>query len=95
MTDKSAYERKLDAKLEEWNAEIDRLKAQAKEASADTEIEIRQQIDELQDRRDDARSRLEKVKDSSNEAWEDVKAGADKAWDEMQASFEKAKARFS
>ena len=39
MSKKEAYERKLQAQLNEWSAEIDRLQAKAQGASADLQIE--------------------------------------------------------
>ncbi len=39
MSDKKAYEEKQRAKLAEWRAEIDKLKAKAEQANAEMKIE--------------------------------------------------------
>ncbi len=41
MTDKDAYVQKLHAKLDEWNAEIDKLKAKADKAGRIRALSIR------------------------------------------------------
>ena len=94
MDQKQAYIRKYEAKLEEWQAEIDKLRAQAKAASADSEIDQEAQIDELRQRRDEMQAQMEKLKSSQSEAWDDVKTGARKAWTEMSEAVGKARGRF-
>lgn len=95
MTDKQAYENKLEAQLKEWQADIDKFKAKAQEASADAQIKHEAQLQELRSQRDDVHSRLEAVQNASSDAWKDVKKGADAAWDSMSDSMRQAWNRFS
>ncbi|MDW3118210.1 MAG: hypothetical protein R8G60_10835 [Roseovarius pacificus] len=83
MDDKTAYQEKMNAKLDEWKADIDKLQAKARQAQADAQIEYKDQIDELKKRRDRMEKELEQVQSASAEAWKDFKDGADKAWDAM------------
>ena len=39
MNMKEAYEKKLEAQMEEWSLEIDKLKAKADKAEADSQLE--------------------------------------------------------
>ena len=95
MKDKrKAYEEKLDAQLEEWNAQIALLKARADKAKAEARIEYNKSIEALQHRQDEARAKLRELKTSSDEAWEDIKASAEKVWDEVKAAFHSAASRF-
>ncbi|MGR3314064.1 hypothetical protein [Roseovarius indicus] len=94
MDQQQAYKQKYEAKLEEWQAEIDKLRAQAKGASADSQIDYEKQLDELRQRRDEMQAQVEKLKSSQGEAWTDMKAGAEKAWTEMSSAMEKARSRF-
>ena len=48
MTDKEAYLQKLQAKLDEWEADIQVLKAKASGANADAQIQLNKQIRELE-----------------------------------------------
>ena len=95
MNDKrKAYEEKLDAQLEEWNAHIALLKARADKAKAEMKIEYYKTIEALQRRQDEARAKLDELKTAGDEAWEDLKTGAEKAWDEVKAAFHSAASKF-
>ena len=94
MSDKTAYTRKLEAEIEEWNAEIDLLRAKAKSASADAQLDYEQQIDDLKSKRDEMEVKLQELNDASAGAWEDVKRGVDRAWKDMSAAVEAATSRF-
>ncbi|MDX1705726.1 hypothetical protein [Pseudidiomarina sp.] len=50
MSDKEAYEKKYEAQIEEWRAELDQLKAKVKKASGEAEVKYRNKIDELEDK---------------------------------------------
>ena len=95
MKDKrKAYEEKLDAQMEEWNAQIALLKAKADKAKAEAKIEYYKTIEDLQHRQDEARAKLHELKTAGDEAWEDLKTGAEKAWDEVKAAFHSAASKF-
>ena len=95
MKDKrKAYEDKLDAQLEEWNAQIALLKARADKAKTEAKIEYYKTIDTLEHNKAEARTKLHELKNASDEAWEDLKTGAEKAWDEVKAAFHSAASKF-
>lgn len=95
MKDKrKAYEEKLDAQLEEWNAQIALLKARAAKAKAEAKIEYNKTIEALQHRQDEARAKLHELKTAGDEAWEDLKKGAEKAWAEVKTAFQDAASKF-
>jgi hypothetical protein len=95
MKDKrKAYEEKLDAQLEEWNAQIALLKAKADKAKADVKIEYYKTIEALQHKQDEAGTKLHELKTAGDEAWEDLKTAAEKAWDEVKTAFHIAVSKF-
>ena len=94
MSMKEAYEKKLQSKLDEWNTDIDKLKAKADSAEADAQLEYYKQIEELRSMQEAARKKLEELKDTSDDAWEDLKAGIDSAWDSLSRSIKSAFSRF-
>ena len=95
MKDKrKAYEEKLDAQLEEWNAQIALLKARADKARAEAKVEYNKTIEALQRRQDEARAKLHELKTAGDEAWEDLKTGAEKAWAEVKTAFHDAASKF-
>ena len=94
MNDKQAYEKKVQARLDEWSAEIDRLKAKAADLEADAQLEYNERIEALRTLRDSAAEKLEKLRKSGDDAWEDLKGGVDEAWTKLEAAFLQAKSRF-
>lgn len=95
MKDKrKAYEEKLDAQLEEWNAQIALFKARADKAKAEAKIEYYKTIEALQRKQNDAKVKLRELKTAGDEAWEDLKVGAEKAWAEVKTAYHDASSRF-
>ena len=94
MDEKTAYRRKLEARLDQWRAEIDKLRARAVEAGADASLEYRKQIDRLHGRQEAARDRLKEIDEASGEAWKDLRAGLEKAWDDLESAVSQARKRF-
>ena len=91
---RKAYEEKLDAQLEEWNAQIALLKAKADKARAEAKIDYNKTVEALQHRQDEARTKLHELKTSGDEAWEDLNTGAEKAWAEVKTVFHDAITKF-
>lgn len=59
VTDKrKAYEEKCDAQLQEWNAQIDLLKARADKAKAEAKIEYYKTIEDMPTRKNIQKERL-------------------------------------
>jgi len=95
MRDKrKAYEEKLDAQLDVWNAQIALLKAKADKVKAEAKIEYYKIIEALQHKQDEAGTKLHELKTSGDEAWEDLKTGVEKAWAEVETSFHEATSKF-
>lgn len=94
MSMKEAYEKKLQAQLDEWNAEIDKLKAKADEAEADAQLEYYKQIEGLRSKQEMARDKLKELKEAAEDAWEDLKAGVDSAWDSLGETLKSVASRF-
>jgi multidrug resistance efflux pump len=95
MKDKrKAYEEKLEAQFEEWNAQIALLKARADKVKADAKIQYYKNIEALEHKQKEAGTKLHELKAAGDEAWEDVKIGAEKAWDEVKAAYHSAASKF-
>jgi uncharacterized coiled-coil DUF342 family protein len=94
MPDKDAYVQKMHAKLDEWNAEIDELKAKADKAEAKSRFEYQKEIENLRERREDAKEKLTEISRSGEGAWEDLKSGIQNAVDSMEEALKSARSRF-
>ena len=94
MDKRKAYQEKLDAQLEEWNAQISLLRAKADKAGAEAKVEYYKLIESLQNKQNGVRTKLQELKAASDEAWGDLKAGAEKAWAEVKTAFDSAESKF-
>ena len=94
MSSRDEYIRKMQAKLEEWNADIDTLTAKANEVSADIRSEYNEQIESLKAKQAAARQKIEEVQKSGESAWKDLKSGVDLAWTAIGEAVDSAKSRF-
>ncbi len=94
MSNKEAYEQKLQAQLDEWTADIDKLKAKADQAEAGAKIDYDKQIEELRSMKDASKEKLEELKNAGDDAWEDLKTGIDSAWDTMGNAIKSATSKF-
>lgn len=94
MATKDAYQKKLEAQLDEWEAKLEVLAAKARNATADARISYENELEGLKSKRLAARQKLDELGKSSEDAWEDLKDGAESAWDEMGKAIEKFASRF-
>lgn len=94
MSMKEAYEKKLQAQLDEWSLEIDKLKTKADKADAEAQLEYYKQIEYLRSMQEKSNQKLLELKDASDDAWEDLKAGIDSASDSLSQALKSAISRF-
>ncbi len=94
MEKKEAYQQKAEAKLAEWDAEIDRLKAKARAADADAQIVFQDQIEKMESKKGNVESKMDELKSAGEGAWEDIATGVDKALDDLGNAGRLAKERF-
>jgi hypothetical protein len=92
---KENYQQKIESQLDEWRADIDRLREKAKGAKAETKLKYQESIDKLELKMTEGKSKLKDLKESGGEAWESVKKGADSIWDTMKATFKEAREKFA
>jgi len=94
MSNKQAYQQKIQAQLDEWSAEIDKLRAKADKADADAQIALNREIDNLRDKKNQAREKLDELSDASEGAWEDLKTGVEAASNQLGQALRSAQSRF-
>ena len=91
---KDAYVEKAKAKLDQWNAEIDRLAAKAARGKADATIEYQNKMADLRRKRDAMNAEVQRLQKAGTGAWGDVKAGVEVAWEALGEAIDSARARF-
>lgn len=88
------YLRKLKIKLDEWNADIDRLENRLQSAADAARREYQDQISHLRARCEDLERKSQGLRSAAEEAWEDVKVGVDAAADALGSAIRSARERF-
>jgi outer membrane murein-binding lipoprotein Lpp len=91
---KEAYVEKLQAKMDEWNAEIKKLEAKARQAEADSKINYEKEVEELRAKRRDLEEKMSQVRESGEGAWQDLKTGIESAWQSLDTAIKSAASRF-
>lgn len=94
MSDKELYQQKLQAQLDIWKADIDKLKAKAAGTTADAKLEMHKQVDVLEAKLEEGKLKLAEFADSGHDAWESLKDGAESVWLSIKSSFNDAKDKF-
>jgi hypothetical protein len=92
--DRDAYVEKMKAKLDVWNAEIDKLQAQARAAEAENKASYEKHLAEMRKQRDVAYEKMKEAQAASDAAWDDMRKGMESAWENIASSFQKAWSRF-
>ena len=94
MSNRDEYVRKMQKKLAELNADIDKLAAKAGDISADLKSEYTEQMAALKVKQVVARKKIEEMQKSGESAWKDLQAGIDLAWTGIRKYIDSAKSRF-
>ena len=93
MTSRDEFVDKLKAKLDDWNADIDRLESELSSLSGEMQDEVGAQISKLRGHRDEMRTKMGQIHEVSEEAWEEMSRGLDEAWQALAEGFKKAKVK--
>ncbi len=91
MADRTAYEQKIDAQMNEWRAKLDELKAKAEKSEADTKIKYQKEAKDVSSRLEALKLEVDKMKNSSQDKWEELKLKVDQTARDMGTRFEEMK----
>ena len=91
---KEEFQKNLDARLNELDAEIAKLRAKGRDLKDQAKADWDQKMAQLETKRDAARAKLAEVGHSSAEAWKDVQKGAQSAYDDLDKALRDASREF-
>lgn len=80
--------------MDEWEAEVNRIKAKASGASANAQLELNKEINALEGKIEQGKAKLAEIADASEDAWESIKEGVDSAWDSLKSAVNDAAEKF-
>ena len=88
------YRQKMQAKVSELKAEVDKLKAKASMASADAQLDIDKQVKQLEQRIEDGVAKLSELASASEDLWEKLKVDVEIVSESLKSSLHDAVEKF-
>ena len=89
MSAKHAYEKRLEAQLDEWNEKIYMLKSKVDKVGVLTRLTYQNTLVTLERKRDEVKNKLADIKKAEN-TWEDIKTAAEQIASEVEFLLEEA-----
>ena len=90
-----AFREQTEARLAEYEKDIDQLQAKAEKMGGDAKAKAEQQLTALRQKRDAVSEKIKELGSSSEGAWEQIKSGIEAALDDLGDAYKKAAAEFS
>jgi len=88
MSNFENYKQKFEAQLDAWNADLEKLKAKAKNAEADQKIKYSDEIELMEQKLAKAQKEMKKLNNAGEEAWERFKNDFELAWNNLSKESE-------
>ena len=91
---RDAYIEKMEAQIDDWNTEIDRVMDDAREVNPDAEpdrkIHYERQLSKMRIPREEMREHVREVRESGIDEFEGLRGRIDDAWAQMSRNFDEA-----
>ncbi len=91
---RDAYRQKFEAQIEELNARLAVMRAQAKRLAADAKIAAHEELADTDRKLAALKTRLAELRVSGDDAWQDMKGGVESAWTDLHKAAKQAMKRF-
>ena len=90
-----AFREQTETRLIEYRNKIDQLQAEAEKLGGDAKEKAEQELTELRQKQDEVSEKLKELSSSGGKAWEQLKSGIDAAIEDLDNAYKKAAAEFS
>lgn len=94
MNDREDFVERLKAQLDDWNAQIRKMEAEARKSAAGAGVQYEEHLKRMRAQRDQAQRKLTELQKAGDAAWDDMRKGAEDMWATMEESFRKAMSHF-
>ncbi len=84
---KDAFQRKIQAELDEMQMRITQLRGQVEHASASARADIQKSIEDLEKKKELASKKAQDIQSATAASWEQVKSKTAAAMDDLRTSF--------
>lgn len=90
MSEKDTFIKKMETRIDQANAEVERYKAKAAEAGADVEIKYGKTLDELRAKREAAVMQLDELKAAGDDALGDIQRNLENLLDDFDVTSQRS-----
>ena len=94
MDDRELHRQKYQAQLDEWKADVAKLKARAAGAKSDVQIEMNKHVKELDHKLHEAGATLSELAAAGEETWDSARKNVEFTWAALKAGVSAAAAQF-
>lgn len=94
MSDYRLYQERAKAQLDEWEADLDKFRAKARQRETEDKIDLEAKIRDLEEKLEKGKARYKELKESGESAWKSLKEGMDAARNDLDKAFKEAKSKF-
>jgi predicted nucleic acid-binding Zn-ribbon protein len=91
---RDAYVKKLKDRIDDWNAQIDKLSAKVDHMDMRARAEYRKRLEDARKKRKDLEGSIASMQKAGEGAWEALKEGIEKSWEQLKAGLSKTKSEF-
>jgi hypothetical protein len=88
LEQKDAYQKKLEAELQDLSGRIGELKDKAHTLKGEALVTLQAKLAELKEKQKVAEEKIKELSSSSAQAWEDMKSGAEKAFQDLKKAYD-------
>ena len=93
MNERELYRQKQQAQLEEWKADLGKLKARAAREESEAQLSLSEQVKTFEIRIEEQQANLTRLAQASDDTWESIKEGMETGWDSLKSAFSDAAAK--
>ncbi len=83
MSIRDVYEKKMQARLDEWKTRLEQFKEKADQEETNLQLEYYTLIDEIKLELESGHKKLQRLKQASDDTWEDFKDEVETTWDSL------------
>ena len=94
MSKREEFITKMNNRLKEWTAELDKLEEKALTVKSELQGKYRRQIAELRKKREDAEKKLDEIKATGEGAWDNLRGESERAWTALKDAYAAFKSHY-
>jgi Skp family chaperone for outer membrane proteins len=87
---KAAYTEKMQGMLRDADAEVNKFEAQMDRVKAEARVQHQQHVDELRSKVSAAQAKLQQLRTADQSQWEQTKAEVERSWNDVKQSVQSA-----